>query len=159
VSCTASPCYAIVDMRQATVDDLSPLLLLMEAFNEAEGISWRPAEMGSAAARLLADPSLGTILVAERETKELVAYAVATFGYDLEFAGRDAFITELFVDQRSRGNGLGTALLAATIEFLKTAGALAVHLMVRPENATARRLYGRLGFYEAPRIMMTKEFD
>jgi ribosomal protein S18 acetylase RimI-like enzyme len=146
-------------IRQATIADLPALLPLMEAFNDVEGIPWRPEVMSEAAARLLRDGSLGTVVVAERTPKHLSGYAIATFGYDLEFAGRDAFITELYVDRESRGHGLGTSLLTTTMDALKGLDVGAVHLMVRPQNGAARRLYARLGFSEVPRLMMTKNFE
>ena len=41
---------------------------------------------------------------------------------------------------------------------MRAAGAGALHLLVRPENRSARRLYERAGFLRVPRLMMTKAF-
>src|SRR5207248_8542832 len=89
----------------------------------------------------------------------VVGYAVGTFGYDLEFAGPDAFVTELFVNPRHRRAGLGAQLLDATVSALREAGALAVHLLVWPRNERARRLYARAGFEEMPRLVMTRVLE
>lgn len=103
---------------------------------------------------------LGIVLLArERVGSESAGYALATFGYDLEYAGRDAFITELFVVSGYRCRGLGRALLEASMAILQQHGVNAGHLMVRPDNDHARALYERLGFETAPRLMMTKRFE
>lgn len=97
------------------------------------------------------------VLVArDRSSGETTGYSLATYGYDLEFGGRDAFITELFVEESVRGRGLGRRLLDATVQQLRERNVNAVHLMVRPDNARARSLYLGRGFREAPRILMTK---
>ena len=87
------------------------------------------------------------------EGGEVAGYAVLTFGYDLEFSGRDAFLTELFVRRELRGRGIGRRALAAVERQAVTLKARAVHLMVRPENSRAVTLYATAG-YEAPRRVM-----
>lgn len=145
-------------MRRATPNDLDNLIPQMAAFNAEDQIQWRPEAMQEAMLRLLQEPSLGVVVVAEGEAPEgLSGYVVATFGYDLEFAGRDAFVTELFVLPERRRRGLGHALLEAVIDELRKHDAHAVHLMVRPENEKARRVYRSLGFREVPRIAMSKD--
>jgi ribosomal protein S18 acetylase RimI-like enzyme len=128
----------------------------MAAFNEAEAIAWRPDTMLPALRRLLGEPALGLGVVAEDPTTAtLVGYALGTFGYDLEFAGADAFVTELYVEPAFRARGLGRALLESVVEEIARAGANAVHLMVRPENRRARALYEQSGFRDVPRLLMT----
>jgi ribosomal protein S18 acetylase RimI-like enzyme len=146
-----------VDIVLAGLDDEPELAPLMAAFNQIEEIVWKPEVMLAALRRLLRECDLGVILVARaRSTRAIVGYGVATFGYDLEFAGRDAFITELFVVPAKRGQGLGQLLLDSVVEKLREYDVSAVHLMVRPENERARRLYEHRGFRVAPRIMMTR---
>lgn len=145
-----------VEILRAGIGDEPAILPLMAAFNRTEGIDWRPGPMGAALRRLLGAGDLGLVLVArEGASRAVTGYMIATFGYDLEFAGPDAFITELFVEPLSRGRGLGRALLDAMIGHLRLSGTNAVHLMVRPENERARALYAGRGFRLAPRIMMT----
>lgn len=146
-----------MEILPATVFDIPALLPLMEAFNGLEGIPWRPEPVRGALERLLREPSLGTVLAAWSATGELVGYGVATFNYDLEFAGLDAFVTELFVAPAARGRGVGKALLDAIVEHLRERGAGAVHLLVRPDNEEGRALYESAGFRAVPRVMMTKE--
>lgn len=147
-----------VDIQLAGIEDEPALVSLMAAFNEAEGIVWKPGPMTAALRRLLHEDALGFILVArERSCLVPVGYGVATFGYDLEYAGRDAYITELFVEPANRGRGLGQLLLDSLVEKLHESGVGAIHLMVRPENARARQIYESRGFRVGPRIIMTKQ--
>lgn len=145
------------EIVRAGSEDADDILPLMVAFNLAESIVWRPEVMVPALHQLLNLANLGIVLVARSGAdRRLVGYSLATFGYDIEFAGRDAFVTELFVDSAERGRGLGRRLLEATLEHLRQNGVNAAHLMVRPENDRARSLYESHGFHVSPRIMMTK---
>lgn len=136
--------------------DVEGLLEMMEDFNAGEGIPWDAQAMESALHRLLGDGSLGFVLAATGAGGVLAGYAVVTFNYDLEFGGRDAFITELYVRPATRRIGLGRRLLAAAEARAQAEGVLALHLLVMPENAAALRLYERTGFVRSPRVMMTK---
>jgi ribosomal protein S18 acetylase RimI-like enzyme len=148
----------MITIELAHVDDEEALLPLMNEFNLVEGIVWKAEPMTAALHRLLSEPDLGLVLVARSpEARSLVGYGIATFGYDVEFAGRDAFVTELFVSPAERGRGLGRRLLASVVEALRARDTKAVHLMVRPENERARSLYAGAGFVASPRIMLTRE--
>lgn len=144
-------------IRPARLGDAKALLALMAPFNRSEGIAWRPARVSVALRRLLREPRLGVVLVAEeRSSDTILGYVVATYSYDLEFAGPDAFVTELFVRPDARGRGTGRRLLEAVERRVRSRGAAALHLLVRPENRGARRLYERSGFARVPRLMLTK---
>ena len=146
-----------VRVSRAGIEHVAGIVPLMAAFNDAEAIPWRPDTMVPALRRLLGEPVLGLGVVAQDpSTAALVGYARGTFGYDLEFAGADAFVTELYVDPAFRARGVGRALLESVVEEISRAGANAVHLMVRPENQRARALYERSGFREVPRRLMTR---
>jgi len=106
---------------------------------------------------LLREPRLGRVLVAEGRTSgDLHGYVVGTFGYDLEFAGPDAFVTEIFVRPEHRGSGEGRRLLDAITEGMRKGGASAIHLAVRRANGVARRLYETAGFEPIPRLVLSK---
>lgn len=144
-------------VRAARADDLTALLQMMAAFNRAEGIPFRRARVAPGLRRLLREPRLGMVVIAAHPDRPgLDGYAVATFGYDLEFAGTDAFLTELFVRPERRGLGVGARLLAAVARALQAGGAGAVTLLVRPENRAARRLYARAGYATVPRLAMVR---
>jgi ribosomal protein S18 acetylase RimI-like enzyme len=142
-------------LRPATEHDVGVLLEMMEDFNRLEAIAWEPAATELALRKLLEDGSLGQVGVVELEGAVL-GYAVLTYGYDLEFAGRDAYLTEFYLRPEARGRGLGTWLLAQVEARACVAGVRALHLMVRPENGPALTLYHRSGYSEPPRVFLTK---
>ncbi|TMQ11747.1 MAG: GNAT family N-acetyltransferase [Deltaproteobacteria bacterium] len=144
----------VLHLRPATLDDLAELLPRTRALNAHEGIALEPAALEGALARLLRDPSLGGAWLVE-QGGAAIGYAIVTFGYDLEFGGRDAYLTELWIDPPARGHGAGGAALALLDPELRARGIEALHLQVRPDNP-ARRLYQRSGFVASPRIVMTR---
>jgi ribosomal protein S18 acetylase RimI-like enzyme len=137
-------------IRDAGPRDHAALLDMMEEFNRAERIEMDRQVTGPALARLLADGSLGRVLIAEE------GYAVLTWGFDLEFGGRDAFLTEIFVRPASRHAGAGRALLEAVLRAASDEGASAVHLGVYPDNQAALALYRAAGFTRIPRDFYSK---
>ena len=146
-----------IKVRAARSADVAALLPMMAAFNRGEGIRFRRAPVAAALRRLLRERRLGIVLVAESPGRRgLDGYAVATFGYDLEFDGTDAFLTELFVRPAHRRLGVGAQLLDAVAGALRKAGARAVTLLVWPENRAARRAYARAGFEELRRVAMVR---
>ena len=144
----------MLQLRRAVPDDLAQLLPRILALNAHEGITMLPPRVEAALERLLSDPHIGGAWLVERGGAA-IGYALVTFGYDLEFAGRDAFLTDLWIDPEARGAGAGAAALALLEPAVRALGVHALHLAVRPENP-ARRLYERSGFVASPRVLMTR---
>jgi ribosomal protein S18 acetylase RimI-like enzyme len=143
-----------VSLRRATLADVAVLLPRTRALNAHEGIAIADTELEAALRRLLADHTLGAVWLVERDNEQ-VGYAIVTFGYDLEFGGRDAYLTELWIDPPARGAGAGTSALALLDGELRHEQVRALHLQVRPENP-ALLLYERVGFVRSPRLVLTR---
>lgn len=60
--------------------------------------------------------------------------------------GVRAWIEDVAVDERCRGQGVGTALTQEAIRVAQAAGARSVDLTSRPSRVAANRLYEHLGF-------------
>jgi ribosomal protein S18 acetylase RimI-like enzyme len=60
--------------------------------------------------------------------------------------GVGVWIEDVVVDEASRGQGTGEALVREAVRLAEAAGARAVNLTSRPDRAAANRLYQRLGF-------------
>jgi ribosomal protein S18 acetylase RimI-like enzyme len=144
----------VISLRLARPDDLSELCPRASALNAHEGIDLDPKILEATLAHLLREPSLGGAWLIERDGAA-IGYAIVTFGYDLEFSGRDAYLTELWIDPAARGSGAGGEALQLLTPELRTLGVRALHLQVRPENP-ALRLYQRSGFVASPRVLMTR---
>jgi len=146
-----------VDIREATLDDVGVLLDMMEPFNVFERIPWKRAAAEAPLRTLLLDASLGIIGIIERNRAAL-GYFVVTWNYDLEWNGRDAFLTELFLIPEARGRGIGRHALETAESLAVKYGAHAIHLMVRPENEPAYELYKKVGYVSPARVFLTKVF-
>jgi ribosomal protein S18 acetylase RimI-like enzyme len=143
-----------VTLRLATVDDVAEILPRTRALNDHEGIEITTETLETALTKLLASPELGGVWLVVRAGAP-IGYAIVTFGYDLEFSGRDAYLTELFIDEDARQGGAGGEVLTLLDPELRARGVHALHLQVRPENP-AMRLYERSGFVTSPRRIMTR---
>jgi ribosomal protein S18 acetylase RimI-like enzyme len=141
--------------RAALDDDLESLLPMMEEFNRGEKIDLSREQLRPSVTHLLAHPELGTILLLVDEN-QIAGYGVVTWGFDLEFGGRDAFLTEIFVRAERRRGGAGRVLLEELLRTAREAGAGAIHLGVFPTNAAALALYRAAGFTRTPRDFYTR---
>ena len=141
--------------RPATEADVPTLLAMMEDFNAIESIAFDRDTFAPRVRELVTSPDVGGALVFTVDGAP-AGYAIVTWGWDLEFAGRDAFLTELYVVGARRGQGVGQKGLAAAQAFARAGGAHALHLLVRHDNAPARALYDADGFRAQPRLIMTK---
>ncbi|HUS27840.1 MAG TPA: N-acetyltransferase [Kofleriaceae bacterium] len=150
----------MIALRAATATDLDDILPRTRALNDHEGITIATPQLRAALEKLLGDRSLGGVWVIEdaaqpATTATTIGYAIVTFGFDLEFGGRDAWLTELWVDESARGRGAGTTALALLEPELRALDVKAYHLQVREQNP-ALRLYERAGFARVPRLILTR---
>jgi len=143
--------------RPATAADLDAILPMMADFNAHEGIAFDRDTFAPRLATLVDSPELGGVLVFTVDGA-VAGYAIVTWGYDLEFAGRDSFLTELYIAPAERKRGFGRAGLAAAEALARAHGAHAMHLQVRDDNWRARALYEANGFVAPQRQLMTKVF-
>ena len=148
----ATPSDVVV--RDGAPADLGVLLPLVREFYALFGYPYAEERKGPALARLLADATLGRVLLVEAGGAP-AGYAVLAWSFSLEFDGRTAFVDELFVAESARGQGLGSLVLRRAEELCRDAGANALHLETEEENEGADRLYARLGFRSYGRRLRT----
>jgi len=148
----------MVSFRPSTVSDLEALLALQQQYYAEDGYPFVERAARTTWERLLNEPSLGRIWVAE-DGASLVAYAVLTFGFSLEYHGCDAVLDELFVAPSHRHRGLGQAALDTLEAACGRLGVRALHLVVERGKETAIELYRAHGFVGHGRYLMTKRFE
>lgn len=97
------------------------------------------------------------VLVAERDA-ELVGYTYAGVeGNDyMALRGPAGVLYDIVVDSAHRGQGVGRALLDATLEALEAKGVPRIVLSTAERNESAQRLFARAGFRRTM-IEMTRE--
>src|ERR1700746_3901122 len=87
---------------------------------------------------------------------ELAGYVILTLGYSFEYRGREAFVDELYVEEKFRRRGVGRRALEFVEERAREWGVNAIHLEVDRVNDAASGLYRRAGYVDHDRYLMTK---
>jgi GNAT superfamily N-acetyltransferase len=137
---------ATLELEVAGAAQLATLLPLVRGYHEFEQFTMSDSERAAALAPLLQPgSSLGRVWLVY-QGGEVLGYAALTFGYSIEFRGRDAFVDELFLVAAARGRGIGSAVLGRVKAQAAALGLVALHLEVARDNRQARRLYERWGF-------------
>lgn len=93
-----------------------------------------------------------TILVA-KDGDALVGSVMV--GHD----GHRGWVYYLAVEPERQRQGLGSLLLTAAEDWLRTRAVPKLMLLVRPDNADVRAFYHAEGFIEEPRIVFSKRLD
>jgi ribosomal protein S18 acetylase RimI-like enzyme len=143
-------------IRAARASDLRRLLPLVKAYYAFDGIAYDPDALRTALVRLLKDKNLGRVWTIDTG-RGLAGYAVLAFSYDLEFGGREAIITDLFIAARYRRKGYGARLLSMIIAFCRRTALYEIELHVTRENRAAMAFYKSFGFLDRRRIVLTLE--
>jgi len=139
----------------AEVTDLEALLDFVKAYYDFDEIPYRSERIRTALRILLRDPSLGRVWII-RYGRKAVGHAILTFGYDLEFNGRQATITELFIAPAYRLRRLSSKMINLIEDTCRQLGIGALELQVERDNVRAQSLYRKLGFRTHDRIPMSK---
>ena len=157
-------------LRLAEDGDFEKLLTMIRSYFEYDHIQFDEPAIRRSLPRLLRDHKIGRAwfiqqsgLVRQgagapvaRTFINDAGYVIATFGFDLEFGGPQATITDVFLLPEFRRSGLGTKALKAIELELRAAGAGAIELRVEKDNAEAIAFYASLGFKPEDRIPLSK---
>jgi ribosomal protein S18 acetylase RimI-like enzyme len=116
-----------------------------------EGYSWF---LGSQLANADA-----TVLVAE-ENGRILGYVYAAIEPQSweELRDEAGYIHDIIVHDSARGRGVASALIDASLSWFRQRGMPRVLLMTAEQNASAQRLFARLGFRRTM-IEMTREIE
>lgn len=120
----------------------------MELYQEDPGSEPVPIDhIQRTLGELTANPTRGRVLVLKVDGKA-EGYALLITFWSNELGGEIFTVDELYVRQKSRGQGHASALLKGLIEgqLPGVKRPMAVDLEVTPKNARAMALYSRLGF-------------
>jgi len=135
--------------------DADQLVELMREFYAYDHIAFDERAARGALRQILSDARFGVVHLI-RVGVEAVGYLVVTFGFSLEFHGRDAFVDELYLRENFRGHGIGKASIEFAAEVCRGVGIATLHLEVERGNERALGLYRRAGFRDHDRYLLTK---
>ena len=145
-----------IHFRPARLTDLNLLVPMMADLQKDDpwSVSFEEKRAMIALRGLIADPSLGRVWII-CDGANPIGYIVLTFDYSLEYAGKCAWVDEVFVRKQYRGKGIGGQTLEFFAEEAKRLGVRTIHLEVNHGNP-AIELYRRAGFQDHNRYLMTK---
>lgn len=144
-----------IAFKIADSSDTEILMQFIREFHELEHLPFDEDTDRTVLAKFLNDDSLGRVWLIQ-DGSEPIGYIVLTFGYSLEFRGRDAFVDELYIRESHRGQGIGTSTLTFIEEVCPSLGVQALHLEVDRTNTAAQSLYRKVGFVDHDRYLMTR---
>ncbi|HYP01416.1 MAG TPA: GNAT family N-acetyltransferase [Pyrinomonadaceae bacterium] len=139
----------------ADASDVDLLVELMREFYAFEHLPFDEARARVALEQILSDGRFGLVHLI-RVGAEEAGYLVVTFGFSLEFHGRDALVDEIYLRDNFRGHGIGKAAIEFASELCRSEGIAALHLEVERANTRAQAVYRRAGFRDHDRYLLTK---
>ncbi|HKO36884.1 MAG TPA: GNAT family N-acetyltransferase [Solirubrobacterales bacterium] len=123
-------------------EQLLPLIGAYQRFYEAEQID---EERNRAFFRRFLAPSEDGLLIGARGDGRLTGYACLYWHFSSTEACESVLMNDLYVDEGVRGQGVGRALIEASVEVARERGVPFVEWSTAPDNRTAQRLYDSLG--------------
>jgi len=144
-----------IRIKAATASDRMKLLKLIKAYYRFDRIPFDRKAIASGLSVLINNQTLGRAWLI-RDRQLLVGYSILTFGFDLEFGGRQATLTDLYVDIRHRRKGIGRKVLRELEAFCRSCNVKALELQVTGRNMRALHFYRSVGFEAHERIPMSK---
>src|SRR5689334_11116966 len=137
-STTRSRCA--IKFKPASPTHLQTLTRLIKAYYEFDHIPFRKEEIKAGLRAFLRDPSLGRAwLIMDGQTT--AGYVIVIFWFDLEFGGRAALISDLYLTPARRRKGLGRRALRFVERFCRKAGINTLELQVEESNTAAQAFY------------------
>jgi GNAT superfamily N-acetyltransferase len=138
----------------ATTADVPELLGMVRDYHAFDHLGFDADVIRPLLAEIISRPELGRLWMIRIDGQD-AGYMLLTFGFSLEFGGRNAFIDEFFIKANWRERGFGKQAMRAAQFVAQGLGLKAVHLEVTRGNRAALGLYGKMGFVDNDRFLMT----
>jgi GNAT superfamily N-acetyltransferase len=128
----------------------------MRALYAHDSITYDLERARQACEWLLANPEFGGIWVIQAEGRD-AGYLIVTACVSIEFGGRFALLDELYLDEASRGRGMGREAVEFAADWARSRGFRSIRLETARENVGAQGLYKKCGYVVDERYLMTKQ--
>jgi GNAT superfamily N-acetyltransferase len=141
-------------IRRAVAGDADTVVRLARAFHQEDSHPLSPAGVAALLQMLKPGFGEGEVFLAAFDG-EICGYGILCYGYSIEYAGRDAFLDDVYILPAFRSRGFGAALVEVLEERARAAGCGALHLEVMSGNR-AEKWYRRLGYGNRGSKLLTK---
>ena len=145
-----------LQFQRAHLADVETVLELVRAYYAFDGIHFEPLRVRRGLVELLTTPTLGGAWLIQ-EDQSVLGYFVLTFGFDLEFGGRQATVTDFYLAATHRRRGVGTRALLFIEETLRELGIGVFELQAEHDNTEALAFYEKFGMTAHARTALSKE--
>jgi diamine N-acetyltransferase len=142
--------------RIAGVDDIPLLMEMIRSFYREDHHDFQEIKIQKALREILSEREIGSVYMIDSD-QNTAGYFIISFGWSLEYFGKDIFIDELFIREGCRRLGLGKKSLEFIERFVKENNFKAIHLEVNKFNI-ARKLYESKGYLSHNSDLMSKRF-
>ncbi len=137
--------------------DAPAVITMMQDFYAIDGYPIDAAVSRGLFFEFIENPALGMGWVIISDGRP-VGYVILTFVFSFEYAGRIAFLDELFVIDEMRGRGIAKQALDFIAHQADSLSIKTLYLEIEPHNQAAKKLYLGKGFKEHKRGLMRKSF-
>jgi GNAT superfamily N-acetyltransferase len=136
----------VTDIARVTEADLGDLLPLLRGYCDFYEVAPTDEALLTMARALIADPEReGVQLLARTDDGTAVGFATIFWSWSTSSAERIGVMNDLFVAPAGRGTGVADELIAACLDECSRRGAGKLTWQTAPDNATAQRVYERVG--------------
>ncbi len=147
-----------IEIREATKMDIELILNLMENYYSYEDLAFKKNDSRKALIDLLSNDDYGFVDLVIINN-DVVGYICVTFGFSLEYFGRDCIIDEIYIVPESRRKGIGSHVLKQLEKQLIDKGVKAIHLEVFSKNKQAYHFFLKNGFVVHESSFLSKILD
>jgi ribosomal protein S18 acetylase RimI-like enzyme len=141
--------------KRAEMSDIEILMEFIREFCEVDHHPFDGSSIRVALTNIVSDGSLGRVWLIQHNS-EAIGYIVLSFGYSLEYRGREAVIDEIYIRESHQGQGIGKRAIEFLEEVSPSLEIKALHLEVERKNIAAQHFYRKVGFEDQDSYLMTK---
>jgi GNAT superfamily N-acetyltransferase len=135
-----------MDIGRVGEADLGDLLPLLRGYCDFYEVAPADDALLAMARALIADPEReGVQLIARTDDGTSVGFATIFWSWSTSIGDRIGVMNDLFVAPEGRGTGVADALIAGCVDECRQRGAAKLTWQTAPDNATAQRVYDRVG--------------
>jgi len=150
-----TPFISGVTLRRATMTEIAILTRFIQRYFAYDHLTFDRNAIRSGLKQLLKNRSIGQAFLVISNSKP-VGYTILIDSFDLEFGGRVAFVTDLYLEPDFRRRGIGTEVLKQLEHFCRERGMKTIELQAERRNRAALSFYRRQGFQRHDRVALSK---
>ena len=142
-------------LTSASKEDIPVIRKMMEDFYIFENLPFDGISAETALTGLIENETAGGVWLIRTEN-DIIGYLILTYGYSIEYKGKDAFVDEIFIKEKYRRMGAGKLALEFAEKTCRSTGVKALHLEVEKKNTNAQAFYRKNGYCDHDRYLLTK---